>query len=252
MRKLLLGMTDLKFIPYSSIVHQFDHWKDTKLKSYLFSGFGCQSKPVEGESLSQMVTRVRTHPSLFSSFKNNLCTKNKYKEGFFSFPSSKRQENQMEKPYIKLNIPKSVWGVKTPQFFPGPCVILHNSHLPVKMACLTYRSFETQAKMCGAAELTFSSETLTSSWQIWHAKYVNILRRIELYRCTIIISIIFSFASLQTYTMSTEAFGNLNRIAVPTAKWPFDVLLCVHWWSNLSQPLMQAVMAIQSKAFTGL
>lgn len=111
MRKLLLRMTGLKFIPYSSIFHQFagHHWKDTKLKSCLFSGFGCQRKPVEEESLSQMVTKVRTHPSLFSSFKNSLCTKIKHKEGS---PFSKKQENQMEKPSIKLNIPKSVWEVK--------------------------------------------------------------------------------------------------------------------------------------------
>lgn len=74
----------------------------------LFSGIGCQSKVVEEESLSQMVTKVRTHPSLFSSFKNNLRTKIKYKAGFVSLPFSNRQENQAEKPSIKLNIPKSV------------------------------------------------------------------------------------------------------------------------------------------------
>lgn len=63
---------------------------------------------MEEESLSQMVTKVRTHPLLFSSFKNNLCTKIKYKAGFVSLPFSNRQENQMEKLSIKLNIPKSV------------------------------------------------------------------------------------------------------------------------------------------------
>lgn len=87
-KKLLLGMTGLKFIPYSYIFHQFagDQRKDTNLKSCLFSGFGCQSQVVEEESLSQMVTKVRTHPLLFSSCKHNLCTKIKYKAGFVSLP----------------------------------------------------------------------------------------------------------------------------------------------------------------------
>lgn len=101
-------MTGLKFIPYSSTFHQFvgDHWKDTNLKSYLFSGFGCQSKVVEEESLSQMVTKIRTHPSLSSSFKNNLCSEIKYKAGFISLPFSNRRENQMEKTFYQVKYPK--------------------------------------------------------------------------------------------------------------------------------------------------
>lgn len=55
-----------------------------------------------------MVTKVGTHPSLFSSYTNNLCTTIKYKAGFVSLPFSNQQEKQMEKPSIKLNIPKSV------------------------------------------------------------------------------------------------------------------------------------------------
>lgn len=108
MRKLLLRMTGLKFIPYSSIFHQFagHHWKDTKLKSCLFSGFGCQRKPVEEESLSQMVTKVRTHPSLFSSFKNSLCTKIKHKEGFVSFPLFQKARKSNGKTFYQVKYPK--------------------------------------------------------------------------------------------------------------------------------------------------
>lgn len=152
-----------------------------------------------------MITKVRTHPSLFGSFRHKLCTNVKYREVSVP-PPSKKERKSNRKTLYQVKNPKECWRSKnSSQLFPGTRVLLHNSHLPVKMHCLMYYywGFKTCAKMCDAGELRFSSETLTSPRQIWYAIYVNILRRTELYHCTIIIIIIFSSASLQTYTMST-------------------------------------------------
>lgn len=139
MRKLLLGMTSLKLILYSSIFHRFAgyHWKDTMLK-FSIQGGGCQSNPMEKGSPSQMATKVRTHPLLSSSLKNNLCTNVKYRE-FFVPPLFKKQRKSNRKTLYQVKNPKECLRSKnSSQLFPGTCEILHNSHLPVKMHCLTY------------------------------------------------------------------------------------------------------------------
>lgn len=74
MRKLLWGMVSLEFVPYSSIFHWFTggHWKYTKLQSYLL-GFWMSKETKARRVSGQIITKVRTHPSPLSSFRNKLC-----------------------------------------------------------------------------------------------------------------------------------------------------------------------------------
>lgn len=129
MRKLLWGMTSLEFFPFSSIFHWFAG--DHKLQIYLL-GFWMSKK-----TKARRVSQSNDHKGKNSSITSHLGTSSvaMLSDRFLS----KKERKCDRKPLYEIKNPQECWRSKnSSQLFPGICVILPNSHLPVKRHCLTY------------------------------------------------------------------------------------------------------------------